>query len=215
MQKEDTYQKMHTMGFIPVVIIDDVDSALPLADILIEAGLPVVEITFRTPSAADIIKKLRQHRPDLLLGAGTVLTTENIEKAHDAGVDFAVAPGLNPAVVKKAAELDLPFIPGVQTATEIENALSLGLKYLKFFPAHIANGLKLLTELSGPYYHTGLRFMATGGVDMTNMTDYLKLPIVFCTGGTCIAQIQDIENKDWQKIKANTQKVLQIINQTK
>ena len=150
---------------VPVIAIEAVEAALPLADALLEGGLPVAEITFRTPAAAEVIARLARHRPALLVGAGTVLSEENVDAAKAAGARFGVAPGLNPAVVQHAAQVGLPFVPGVCTPSEIEQALGLGCRMVKFFPAESGGGVEMVKTLATPYAHTGIRFMPTGGLN--------------------------------------------------
>ena len=145
-----------------MIAIDSENDAISLADALIRGGLPVAEITFRTTAAAAVICKIRKERPDVIVGAGTILTIENLKAAIDSSAQFGVAPGLNPDIVAEAKKLSFPFIPGIITPSEIEKALSLGCKFLKFFPAGDAGGPKMLKSLCGPYAHTGVKFMPTG-----------------------------------------------------
>jgi len=188
------------LGVVPVIAIDSVSHALPLADALIEGGLPVVEITFRTAAAAEVIRVLARERPALIVGAGTVLTPETVQTAVDAGARFAVAPGLNPRVVEAAQELNLPFLPGVANPSDIEAGLELGCKLLKFFPAEALGGTKLLSALSAPYKHTGVRFMPTGGASPSNLEAYLKIDTVAAVGGTWIAKKEDMAEGKWNEI---------------
>lgn len=187
-------------GVVPVIAIDSVAHALPLADALIAGGLPVVEITFRTAAAAEVIRILAKERPALIVGAGTVLTPETAQTAVDAGARFAVAPGLNPRVVQAAQELKLPFVPGIANPSDIEAALELGCKLLKFFPAEALGGTKLLSALSAPYKHTGVRFMPTGGASPANLESYLKIDTVAAVGGTWIAKKEDMAEGKWDEI---------------
>jgi 2-dehydro-3-deoxyphosphogluconate aldolase/(4S)-4-hydroxy-2-oxoglutarate aldolase len=177
---------------IPVVALDSVDQALPLADALIAGGLPIVEVTFRTEAAADVIRTLKEKRPQLLVGAGTVLSEANVRAAVDAGAEFAVAPGLNPTVVRAAQDAGLLFIPGIATPTDIEGALALGCRILKFFPAEALGGTAMLAAISAPYAHLGLQFLPTGGVNAGNLTSYLNLPAVLGAGGTWIAKKEEL-----------------------
>ncbi len=187
-------------GVVPVIAMDRVDDALPLADALLEGGLPVIEITFRTQAAADVMESLSRNRPELLLGAGTVLTTENLERARSCGATFAVAPGLSPHVVARANELGFPFIPGVATPSDIEAALALECMTLKFFPSEAAGGVPMLKALSAPYKHTGVRFVPTGGVNTGNLESYLSVDTVAAVGGTWIATKDDIAAGRWAEI---------------
>ncbi len=200
-------ETLSSYGVVPVIAIESVDSALPLADALLEGGLPVAEITFRTEAAGEVMALLRQKRPELIVGAGTVLTLENVQKAKDSGAVFAVAPGLNPQIVKKAQELDLPFVPGINNPTDIETALSLGCKTLKYFPAEASGGIKYLNAIVAPYKHTGISIMPTGGININNICDYLAIPQVVACGGTWIAKTDDIEQGRWQEIVSRCQEV--------
>jgi len=200
---------------VPVIAIDSAEAALPLADALLEGGLPVAEITFRTAAAAEVIARIAKERPAMVLGAGTVLTAENLGRAVDAGAKFGVAPGLNQDVVAEAAHRGLPFIPGVITPTEIEQALALGLTLLKFFPAEAFGGLKVIKALSAPYAHAGVRFMPTGGVSSTNLPDYLAEKVVACVGGTWIASREAIAEKKWTQIRDNCKAAIEIVKRVR
>lgn len=193
-------ERVATFGVVPVIAIDRAADALPLADALIRGGLPVVEITFRTAAAADVIRTLARQRPDLLVGAGTVLSPETVQTAVDAGAQFAVAPGLNPRVVLAAQELGLPFVPGVANPSDIEAGLELNCRLLKFFPAEALGGTRLLEALSAPYRHTGVRFMPTGGASLANLGAYLKIDTVAAVGGTWIAKKEDLAEGRWDVI---------------
>jgi 2-dehydro-3-deoxyphosphogluconate aldolase/(4S)-4-hydroxy-2-oxoglutarate aldolase len=192
---------------VPVIAIDDADAALPLADALLSGGLSVVEITFRTAAAAKVIRTIAEKRPEFYIGAGTVLTADNLSAAIDAGAKFGVAPGFNPAIVKLATSKGLPFIPGVATPTEIEAALAENCSVLKFFPAGILGGNAALKSISTPYLHTGVQFMPTGGVNEANFEDYLELPNVVACGGTWIASAKDIAEKRWNIITERCKRV--------
>lgn len=196
----EVLSRIAELEIVPVVAIDRVTHALPLADALLAGGLPVVEITFRTQAAADVIRTLSRERPDLIVGAGTVLTPETVQTAVSAGAQFAVAPGLNPRVVQAALELNLPFVPGVATPTDIEAALENGCRLLKFFPAEAVGGTRLLSALSAPYRHTGIRFMPTGGISPANLDSYLALDTVAAVGGTWIAKKEDMAQGNWNEI---------------
>jgi 2-dehydro-3-deoxyphosphogluconate aldolase/(4S)-4-hydroxy-2-oxoglutarate aldolase len=211
MMNTDVFETLMKHVVIPVIAIDALDAALPLADALIEGGLPVAEITFRTAAAAEVIAKIAKERPQLVLGAGTVLSAENLRRAKDAGARFGVAPGLNPTVVAESERLGLPFIPGVITPSEVEQALSLGLKLLKFFPAETFGGVKAIKALTAPYGHAGVRFMPTGGVTTANLPEYLLLAAVACVGGTWIASREAIAEKKWDQIRQNCHSALEIV----
>ncbi|MDH7503080.1 MAG: bifunctional 4-hydroxy-2-oxoglutarate aldolase/2-dehydro-3-deoxy-phosphogluconate aldolase [Verrucomicrobiota bacterium] len=201
MKTDEFTTRMSEFGVVPVIAIDRVEAALPLADALIAGGLPVAEITFRTASAAGVIAALTRERPGLLVGAGTVLTRDNLNEATKAGARFCVAPGLNAEMVKLAQDVGIPFVPGVATPTEIEEALALGCKILKFFPAEAMGGIKMLDAIYAPYQHTGVRFVPTGGVTQANLEAYLRCKAVAAVGGTWIAKREDIASAAWEVIK--------------
>jgi 2-dehydro-3-deoxyphosphogluconate aldolase/(4S)-4-hydroxy-2-oxoglutarate aldolase len=215
MKGDEVFSTLAKFAVVPVIAIDSVDAALPLADALIEGGLPVAEITFRTAAAAEVIVKLAKERPTLVLGAGTVLTAENLRRARDAGARFGVAPGLNPDVIAEANRLGLPFVPGVITPSEVEQALALGVKLVKYFPAEAFGGLKVIKALSAPYAHTGMRFMPTGGVTAANLPDYLASDAVACVGGTWIASREAIAEKKWDQIRANCRTAVEIVHKAR
>jgi 2-dehydro-3-deoxyphosphogluconate aldolase/(4S)-4-hydroxy-2-oxoglutarate aldolase len=196
-------QRILDKRVVPVAVIDKVEDAVPLAEALLRGGLDLIEVTFRTAAAADAIRAIVGAHPEMLVGAGTVLTGEQLERARDAGAAFAVAPGLNEATVRRAQELRLPFVPGVMTPSEIERALALGCRLLKFFPAEAAGGLKMLKALAGPFAHTGVRFLPLGGVSPENMAAYLADPLVAAVGGTWIADKKLISAGRWDEIAAN------------
>lgn len=208
---EEIFSRIAQLGVVPVVSIETVGAAIPLADALLEGGLPVVEITFRTAAAAEVIRRIAKERPKVIVGAGTVLTSANLEAAKASGAAFAVAPGLNPEIVKRAQAIGLPFVPGIATPTDIELGMSLGCEYLKFFPAEALGGVGMLEALSAPYKHTGLRFMPTGGVNAMNLETYLKLETVMAAGGTWIAKKEDLENGKWDTVCARCRVALEIV----
>lgn len=188
-------------GIVPVIRISDAGRAAELARALCDGGMPVAEVTFRTAAAAESIYRMREARPDMLVGAGTVLTKESLDAALAAGAQFIVAPGLNPAIVEAALAKDVPVIPGCMTPTEIELAMSLGLDFVKFFPAEAAGGVKFLKAVSAPY--AGMRFMPTGGISMKNAAEYLALPYVVCCGASFIASDEQITDGRFDEITEN------------
>ena len=189
-------------GVVPVIAIDKVEWALPLADAILDGGLNVIEITFRTAAAAEVIRRISKERPQLIVGAGTVLTLENLQAAKSSGAAFAVAPGLNATIVKEAKPLGLPFVPGVATPSDIEAGLQLGCRLLKFFPAEALGGVAMLQALCAPYKHTGVRFIPTGGVSPSNLESYLKIETVAAVGGTWIAKSEDFSSGKWSEIRS-------------
>ncbi len=197
---------------VPVVAgLHNVEDALPLAEALLVGGLDVLEITFRTAAAEPAVRLIAQKLPQVILGAGTLLTREQVKRARDAGAKFGVAPGLNPEILRAAQEMNFPFVPGVMTPSEIESALQAGYKLLKFFPANLAGGVPMLKALAGPYGPAGVRFVVLGGVTTANMREFLDLPIVAAVGGSWVVDPTLVAKRDWQAITARTKEALAII----
>ena len=195
---------------VPVVVVDDEDSAEALAEALLAGGLDVMEITFRTAAAARAIRRIAVKYPAILLGAGTLLERDQVLRARDAGAVFGLAPGLNPRIVETAAECGMAFAPGVMTPGEIERALELGCRLLKFFPAAAAGGMAMLKALAGPYAHTGVKFIPTGGVTPNNLGDYLKLPMVAAIGGSWMVDKALVTAGRWDEITRLTSDALAV-----
>jgi 2-dehydro-3-deoxyphosphogluconate aldolase/(4S)-4-hydroxy-2-oxoglutarate aldolase len=183
---------------------------VPLAEALLAGGLNVIEITFRTPASEPAVKEIVRRFPEMIVGAGTLLEPAQVQRAHDAGAKFGVAPGLNVRVVDAARQVGLPFVPGAMTPSEVEAALVQGCKILKFFPANLAGGVPMLQALAAPYAHTGVRFIALGGVTPANMREFLDLPIVAAVGGSWIVDPQLIAARDWRAITKRTEEALAI-----
>jgi 2-dehydro-3-deoxyphosphogluconate aldolase/(4S)-4-hydroxy-2-oxoglutarate aldolase len=199
----EIFDRLSGFGVVPVIALDDAAAALPLADALADGGLPVAEITFRTPAARDAIAEIARHRPDMLVGAGTVIETAQVDAARAAGATFALAPGTNTTILAHAAAAGLPFAPGIMTPSELEAALAAGCGMVKFFPAMQAGGPAMLKAMAGPYAHTGIGFNPTGGVTLDNLADWLALPEVRAVGGTWIARREDIAAGHWERIAEN------------
>jgi 2-dehydro-3-deoxyphosphogluconate aldolase/(4S)-4-hydroxy-2-oxoglutarate aldolase len=189
-----------TRPIIPVIEILNVEDAEPLAEALLKGGIDVIEVTFRTEAGADAIDRIARAFPDMLLGAGTVVTEDQARRAIDLGVDFAVAPGFNPRTVDFFRKNNVTILPGVQTPSEIEQGLEHGCLMLKFFPAGPAGGVGMLKALSGPYASLGVTFCPTGGIGIDNMMDYLALATVTSVGGSWVATKQQIANGEWDLI---------------
>ena len=207
---------MHPESFLQqrlvcVAVIDQVDDAVPLAEALLAGGLNCIEVTFRTAGAAESIARIRKALPDAVVGAGTLLTADNVKQAVDAGAQFGVSPGLSEAVSKAAHENKLPLFPGVITPTEIMAALELGWKHLKFFPSETFGGVNALKALIGPFGHTGVKFIPTGGITAATLPNYLALPQVAAVGGSWMAERKLVAAKDWAKITALTTDAMKII----
>ncbi len=176
-----------------VAVIDKVDDAVPLTEALIAGGLNCIEVTFRTAGAAESIARIRKALPHAVVGAGTLLTADNVKAAVDAGAQFGVSPGLSEAVSKAAHDQNLPLFPGVITPTEIMAALDLGWKHLKFFPSETFGGVNALKALAGPFGHTGVKFIPTGGITAATLPNYLAIPQVAAVGGSWMAEKKLIE----------------------
>lgn len=193
---------LRALRVLPVIVIDDPADAVPLANALSAGGLAAAEITFRTAGAEEALRRIAGERPDMLVGAGTVLTPEQARAARDAGAKFVVAPGLSPRVVNWCLEHDVPVFPGVCTPTEVEAALELGLRTLKFFPAEPMGGIKFLKAIAGPY-HT-VEWMPTGGINEKNVGDYLAFPKVVACGGSWMAPTEWIAGKQFDRVQSTT-----------
>lgn len=196
------FDSLRSYGVVPVVAVDSPDEGLRLCEALIAGGLPVAEITFRTAAAEATIRAAAKRFPEMILGAGTVLTAEQMRKAADAGAKFAVAPGCNPTTLAAARECGMPFAPGVCTPSDVERAVEMGCSLLKFFPAEAAGGVPMLKALLGPYGHLGISFCPTGGVTTGNLAEYLALPQVAFVGGTWVAKKELIKAGRWDDITA-------------
>jgi 2-dehydro-3-deoxyphosphogluconate aldolase/(4S)-4-hydroxy-2-oxoglutarate aldolase len=195
---------------VPVAVIEDAGVALDLADALLAVGLPIIEVTFRTEVAVEAIARIAKHRPAMLVGAGTLLSGHSVQRALAAGAQFGVAPGLNERTVEAAAKAGMDFIPGIATPSEVEIALELNLKLLKFFPAEQAGGVNLLKALEGPYGQTGVQFIPTGGVNIRNLKDYLGLKSVVAVGGSWFVDKKLVAAGAWATITRLTQEALEL-----
>ena len=193
-------QRIERSGVIAVLILEDVADAVPLARALLAGGVDAMELTLRTDAAIDALKQIREHVPQMLAGIGTVLNEQQIDDVAAAGAQFAVSPGLNENVVKKARSIGLPFAPGVMTPSEIEAAIRLGCRELKFFPAEPGGGLGMLSSMRAPYAHLGIRFVPLGGVNAANMASWLSNPGVFAIGGSWLTPKQAISDQNWEEI---------------
>jgi 2-dehydro-3-deoxyphosphogluconate aldolase / (4S)-4-hydroxy-2-oxoglutarate aldolase len=200
---------------ISVAVIDRLEDALPLAEALLAGGLNVLEITFRTAAAAESIARIRQNIPQMITGAGTLLTSDQVKQAVDAGSQFGVSPGLSEVVSKAAHANKMPLLPGCVTPTEVMHALELGWSHLKFFPAETFGGVNALKALGGPFGHTGVKFIPTGGIMAAMLPGYLALPQVAAIGGSWMVERKLIAEKAWDKITALTAEAIKIIARTK
>ena len=200
-------EQISLMGIVPVVKIDDAANAGPLAKALCDGGLPCAEVTFRTAAAKEAISIMSKEYPDMLIGAGTVLTTKQVDQAVEAGAKFIVSPGLNPEVVKYCVEKDIPVTPGCATPSDIETAISYGLEVVKFFPAEAAGGLPMIKAMSAPY--TGIKFMPTGGINASNINSYLAFPKIIACGGSWMVSDKLISAGKFDEITELTKEAVQ------
>ena len=199
-------EQFQKLGIIPVVVIDDAKDAVPLAKALCEGGLPVAEVTFRTDAAEEAIRLMSEAYPEMLVGAGTVLTTEQVDRAVAAGSKFIVSPGLNPKVVKYCQEKNVPITPGTARPTDIEMALELGLDVVKFFPAEQNGGLAMIKAMAAPY--TKVKFMPTGGINAKNLKSYLDFDKIIACGGSWMVPKDLVAAGDFEAIKNLTREAV-------
>jgi len=192
--------RLGEQGVVAVLVIDRVEDAVPLARALVAGGIRAIELTLRTGAAIASVAEIRQHVPEIALGIGTVLTADQVDLVCDAGARFGVAPGTNRTVIERAIERGLPFFPGVATPSDIERAVQLGCRVLKFFPAEASGGLDYLTSMAAPYDNLQLSYLPLGGVGPGNLNRYLADPRVLCVGGSWIARREMIESRQWDTI---------------
>ncbi len=204
-------EQFKKIGIIPVVVLDDAKDAEGLAKALVEGGLPCAEVTFRTAAAEESIRIMSKAFPEMLVGAGTVLTTEQVDRAVAAGAKFIVSPGLNPKVVKHCQEIGIPITPGIQTPTEIEAALELGLTTVKFFPAEPAGGLKMIKAIAAPYVN--VTFMPTGGISASNVREYLGYDRIVACGGSWMVKKDLVAAGEFDKIKEMVREAADIVKE--
>lgn len=194
----ESMQKIFDLKLVPLVVLDDATDAVPMAKALVEGGIPVAEVTFRTDAAADVIRAMAEQVPEILVGAGTVHTVAQAQTAVEAGAKFIVTPGFQPDVVRWCVEHQVDIVPGTAVPSDIEQAISFGLSVCKFFPAEAYGGVKTLKALKGPY--ADIRFMPTGGVSLDNMNNYLALSNVVAIGGSFMTPSAAVKAKDWAKV---------------
>lgn len=192
------FEQIHEIGIVPVIALEDAKDARGLAEALLRGGITCAEVTFRTAAAADTIRVIAKEYPQMLVGAGTVLTTDQADEAVEAGASFLVSPGLNPVTVEHCLKREIPILPGVLTPSEIELALSLGITTVKFFPAEAAGGIQMIKAMSAPYGQ--VRFMPTGGISLANMGEYLSFPKVIACGGSWMVKKELIQSGQFDRI---------------
>lgn len=205
-------QQIEATGVVSVLIIEDVNHAVPLAKALLAGGVNVMELTLRTDAAVASLKRIRAEVPEMTAGIGTVLTPEQVDEVAAAGAHFAVSPGLNPRVVQRAQAIGLPFAPGVMTPSDVERAVELGCRELKFFPAVPSGGLPVVNSIRAPFAHLGVRFIPLGGVNADNMSDWLASPSVFAVGGSWLTPQAAVAAGDWPEITRRASEAVTIAN---
>jgi len=210
---ENMKSRITSLGVVPVVAIEEAKDSLALGEALIAGGLPCAEITFRTAAAEESIQTLSRAFPEMLIGAGTVLTIDQAKRAVDGGAQFLVTPGFDEAVVTWSMAQEVPIFPGVATPTEINMALRHGLKTLKFFPAEALGGVKILKAIAAPYGE--VRFIPTGGINPQNLPDYLKLPAVVACGGSWLVKKTMIANNEFNTITKLVREAVQLVQQSR
>lgn len=207
----EVLMKIGQMGIVPVVVLNDVKNAVPLAQSLINGGLPCAEVTFRTEAAQQSIAEISKNFPQMFVGAGTVLTTEQVDRAVDAGARFIVSPGFNPKVVEYCIKKGYPVTPGIMTPTELEMALEFGLDVVKFFPAENVGGLKMIKAMAAPY--TKMKFMPTGGINPQNVREYLQCDKILACGGSWMVKGDLINSGNFAEIEKLTKEASQIVKE--
>ncbi|MFO8065418.1 MAG: bifunctional 4-hydroxy-2-oxoglutarate aldolase/2-dehydro-3-deoxy-phosphogluconate aldolase [Spirochaetota bacterium] len=210
---QEITEQLEEAGLVPVISIEDAENAVSLAKALADGGLPVAEITFRTSAAEASIRNISREAPEVLVGAGTVLSVSQVQSAVAAGAKFIVSPGFNPKVVDYCVENGIPVVPGINNPTGIEMALDRGLGHVKFFPAEASGGLKMLKAMSAPY--GGVKFLPTGGVKLDNLAEYLAAPMVFAVGGSWVATKELIAKKSFDEIGNRVREAVAVVKKAK
>ena len=201
-------EQFHEYGVVPVVVLEDAKDAIPLADALTEGGLPCAEVTFRTEAAEESIRLMSGKYPEMLVGAGTVLTTTQVDRAVAAGAKFIVSPGFDPEIVDYCLEKKIPVFPGCITPSEVAQAVKRGLKVVKFFPAEQAGGVAMIKAMAAPY--TMVKFMPTGGISAKNLKDYLSFKKILCCGGSWMVKGDLVKNGEFDKIRELTKEAVEL-----
>jgi len=207
--------QVQTGGIIAVLVVDNVESAIPLARALLAGGVSSMELTLRTPAAIDALREIRQAVPEMLAGVGTILTVEQLHAVVEAGGAFGVSPGVNPRVLAAARQAGLPFAPGVATPTDIEIAVEHGCQLLKLFPAGPLGGLSYLKAISAPYAHLGLKYIPLGGINEKNLAEYVSERSIAAIGGSWLAPRELIQGGEWRQITSLASRAVEIIKTTR
>lgn len=209
----DLAEKFQKIGVVPVVVLEDVKDAVPLAEALVEGGLPCAEVTFRTEAAEESIRLMAEQFPDMLVGAGTVLTKEQVDAAAKAGAKFIVSPGFDPEIVDYCLEKEIPVYPGCVSPSEVAQAVKRGLKVVKFFPAEPAGGLKYIRAIAALY--TMMKFMPTGGINPQNVREYLAYDRIAACGGSWMVKNTMIENNEFDRIEELVKEAVEIVKESR
>ena len=206
----DIAEKFQKLGVVPVVVLEDTKDAVPLAKALVEGGLPCAEVTFRTEAAEESIRLMTEQFPEMLVGAGTVLTTEQVDAAVLAGAKFIVSPGFDPEIVDYCLEKEIPVFPGCITPSEVAQAVKRGLKVVKFFPAEPAGGVAMIKAMAAPY--VGIKFMPTGGINAKNLEEYLSCDKIICCGGSWMVKGELVNNQEFDKVRELTAEARKLVD---
>lgn len=209
----EVLEKIQEIGIVPVVVLDDAKDAAPLAKALMDGGLSCAEVTFRTDAAEESIRIMSEQFPDMLVGAGTVLTTDQVDRAVAAGAKFIVSPGLNPRIVKYCVEKGILITPGCSNPSDIEQALENGLEVVKFFPAEAAGGLPMIKAMAAPY--VGVKFMPTGGINAKNVRDYLAYNRIIACGGSWMVKSELVKEGKFDEIEKLAREAVEIVKESR
>lgn len=205
----EVLEKIQKIGIVPVVVLNDAKDAAPLAKALCDGGLPCAEVTFRTDAAEESIRIMAEQFPNMLVGAGTVLTTDQVDRAVAAGAKFIVSPGLNPKIVRYCVEKNIPITPGTTNPSDIEQAIECGLEVVKFFPAEPAGGINMIKAMAAPY--TNMKFMPTGGINASNLKSYLDFPKIIACGGSWMVKGDLVKEGKFDEIKALVEEAVSLV----
>ncbi|TXT50188.1 MAG: 2-dehydro-3-deoxyphosphogluconate aldolase / 4-hydroxy-2-oxoglutarate aldolase [Spirochaetes bacterium] len=212
---EARIEALRKKGILAVMVIDDADDAVPVAKALVEGGITAMELTLRTPAAMEALKRIVAEVPEMTAGVGTIITTGQVHDVKLARVDFGVSPGFNPKIVAEAIKIGLPFAPGISIASEIEGAVELGCRVLKFFPAESMGGIKYLDAINNPYGFLGLQYIPLGGLNMQNLASWLEKDYILAMGGSWIAPKNLIKQKAWDTIRENARAAMKVFHEVR
>ncbi len=212
---EKLYERIGRCGLVATLTVDDASKAVSLARALLAGGMDVMELTLRTEAAYDAIEAVKKQVPEILVGVGTVLRIDQLDRVVELGADFAVAPGVNPKIVEHASRVGIPFAPGICTPSDIERAVELGCQVLKFFPAEPCGGIKYLKNMAAPYSHLGLKYIPLGGLNANNLGEYLTCDMILGAGGSWIAPRDAINSGDWETITNSTRLAIELIKKVR